>query len=463
MAAPRSFGETSVPPGAGAAGARPARPLPTGARTVNIANGSVVLRANGRPLEVQDVRTGMRIHHNLTGSQRVVVENRDGSRVAFERGRPGYVSRSYLAHGYAFDRRTYYDHGRAVDRFYRPYRFHGVGLEVYVPGRYYPASYYRWVYRPWPFPVHYGWRFRSAPWYGFYGAYFVPYPVYYSPSLWLTDYLFAESLDEMYAQQEADGYAAGYSGAPISPEVKQLVANEVEGELALEDEEANAEGQMQAPDPAYSSIAGVLSDGKAHVFVAGREVDVVDSSGRECAVTEGDVVEVTVAPGAEDTAATAQVLSSKGGQDCPVRDSVAIPLDELEEMQNHMRATLDRGMAQLQTEQGRDGLPPAPADALAAPAPGLELQGAPPADPEGAQEIATQTQLAQTADQQLTAAATTPPGAPPTVSLSLGQSFADVTAVLGQPAQVIRLGQKTIYVYPATKVTFVNGQVSDIQ
>jgi len=50
---------------------------------------------------------------------------------------------------------------------------------------------------------------------------------------------------------------------------------------------------------------------------------------------------------------------------------------------------------------------------------------------------------------------------PPTVAL--GQTPVQVTAILGQPKQIIDLGAKQIYKYPDMKVVFINGKVSDVQ
>jgi len=61
------------------------------------------------------------------------------------------------------------------------------------------------------------------------------------------------------------------------------------------------------------------------------------------------------------------VLASKRGQDCQRRDVVSVPLDELQEMYNHMRETVDQGLQELHAKQGSGGLPPAPPSAKAAP------------------------------------------------------------------------------------------------
>ena len=75
------------------------------------------------------------------------------------------------------------------------------------PPRYYPVGFYGRAYNPWAAPIAYSWGWGAAPWYGFYGAYFTPYPVYPSAAFWLTDYLIATSLQAVYAAQAADAQA----------------------------------------------------------------------------------------------------------------------------------------------------------------------------------------------------------------------------------------------------------------
>ena len=55
------------------------------------------------------------------------------------------------------------------------------------------------------------------------------------------------------------------------------------------------------------------------------------------------------------------------------------------------------------------------------------------------------------------------PPAPPPKEVSLGQTQAQVQAILGQPTKVAVLGKKEIDYYPDMKVIYVDGKVSDIQ
>lgn len=48
-------------------------------------------------------------------------------------------------------------------------------------------------------------------------------------------------------------------------------------------------------------------------------------------------------------------------------------------------------------------------------------------------------------------------------TIELGQTMEQVEAVMGRPESILKVGTKTIYVYKAIKVTFVDGKVTDIQ
>jgi hypothetical protein len=213
----------------------------------------------------------MDVHRGLNGSRRVSVERPDHSRIVAERGRAGYVQRPYMYHGHEFARRTYYYNGWAYDRYYRGYSYHGVYMHVYAPFRYYPVAFYGWAYNPWFTPVVYPWGWAGNPWFGYYGFYFTPYPVYASPALWLTDYLLAANLTAAYAaQQEVQAQAAARQApegaAALTPEVKQMIADEVKNQIALENAEAQQNARNQDIDPASSSISRLLKDGACQRF-----------------------------------------------------------------------------------------------------------------------------------------------------------------------------------------------------
>jgi len=354
------------------------------------------VRTNGARPEIHDVRRGLDIHYGPNGNRHVVMERSDHSRVFAERS-GGYVQHPYVFHGQEFAHRTYIDHGHEVVRFYDRHVYHGVPLEVYAPVRFYSVGFYGWVYQPWSTPVRYTWEWRTRPWYRTYGYYFTPYPVYADASLWLTDYVIASSLEAAYAAQVRA--QMDHTGS-LSAAEKEEIADEVRLEIQQEQAAAQANATDPRGGPDYGGIGEVLTDGHSHVFIAGSTLDVVDGSGDDCVLTQGDVVRVRAAPALGAQAVNATVVASKGGDECAPDRTVRIAIADLQEMQNHMRETLDQGMEQLQSRQGAGNLPAAPAGALSAPVAAGFTQGAPAADPNAQAEIAQQAAAADMAEKE---------------------------------------------------------------
>ncbi|MGD0939401.1 MAG: hypothetical protein ABR905_06770 [Terracidiphilus sp.] len=456
-------------------------PAPKGSNEHITKSGSAVrTRPNGRVSDVHDARRGMDIHHGLAGGRRVSVERHDGSRLVAERGRPGYVQRGYSYHGHDFGRRAYYYHGHEYNRYYRGYGYRGVYLNVYAPGFYYGPAFYGWAYNPWAAPIAFGWGWGVGnPWFGFYGGYFQPYPVYPSAAFWLTDYIISQDLQAAYAAhveaaEAAAAVTAANSQPVLTPEVKQMIADEVKAQLALENQESTQTAANQDVDPGSSGIARLLSDGRPHVFVAGGNLDVTDVNGQECAISDGDALQLREPPPPDATSANLVVLSSKGQPECQISQTVQVQLTDLQEMQNHMRETIDQGLKDLQAKQGTGGLPAAPPSAQAPPVQAQYAAIAPPPEANLASDIQQADQQGTEAESDVTAeaaqdnggtagAVVAAPAAAP-ASVELGQTVDQVKASLGQPARMANLGAKVIYYYSdGMKVIFKDGKVSDVQ
>ena len=181
---------------------------------------------------------------------------------------------------------------------------------------------------------------------------------------------------------EADGAPPSAGGPPeLTPDVKQQIADEVRNQLALENQEAQQNTQQQDVDPASSGIARMVSDGRPHVFVVGSALDVVDNSQTECSLSDGDVLALQTPPPADATVADVVVLSSKGGPECQKQATVSVAFSDLQEMQNHMRETIDQGLQDLQAKQGTGGIPALPPSAQSQPDPAQYAAVAPPPDP----------------------------------------------------------------------------------
>jgi len=452
-------------------------PVPKGTTEHVAKNGNAVrTRADGHVADVHDARRGMDVHHGLDGGRRVSHDLPGHGRMYAERGRRGYVQRGYGYHGHDYGRRAYYYHGHEYNRYYRGYGYRGLYLNVYAPGYYYGPGFYGWAYNPWAAPIAFGWGWGAAPWVGFYGGYFAPYPVYPSAAFWLTDYIISQDLQAAYAAHQEAQIAAGEAaaaGAPpaLTPEVKQQIADEVKAQLALENAEAQQTAQSQDVDPGSSGVARMLADGKAHVFVVGDGLDLTDSTGAECAVSEGDALQLVAPPPADATTANLVVLASKGGKECQKTATVAVNLTDLQEMQNHMRETIDMGLKDLQAKQGTGGLPAAPPSAKAAPTESPYAAVAPPPDPKDAADLQQQSKDADQAEAEVTTSvaqetgspigAVAPSGPPP--SVALGQTPDQVKSILGTPTKTADVGPKTIYYYDGMKVVFKGGKVTDVE
>jgi hypothetical protein len=259
---------------------------------------------------------------------------------------------------------------------------------------------------------------------------------------------------------------AAAAATALTPEVKQQVSDEIKQLVQQEGDEAKTGGQNADADPGADSVMKLLGDNRPHVFVVGSDLDVVSASGNECAISQGDVLRVASPPAGDAETLSAAVLASKGNKECAANASVTIALSDLQDMHNHMRETIDDGLAELQKKQGTGGIPAAPAGAAAAPVAAAFAKDAPPPEANVAGEVAQQAMEADAAEQDVAQeVAAAPAGAPAAgpVNISMGQSIDTVTSALGSPVRIIDLGAKKIYSYKDMKITFVNGKVSDVQ
>lgn len=397
--------------------------------------------------------------YRAPGGERRIVHTLPGGRIAVANGRGhGYVQRSVTIRGRSFVQRTYYVGGRPQARFYRPYFYNGVSFNVYAPPRFYSPRFYAWAYRPWAAPVSYDWGWGSSPWYGYYSGYFAPYRSYASPNLWLTDYVLAASLQEAYQERmDATADASGAEPPPaaeagaqpiLTPEVKQIIADEIRQQLALESSESQAARAPQTAPPSPEPVASAppaLSPNTQHVFIVSSVV-VVSADGQQCAITQGDVIQLDPADPYPDPT-NAKILSSKTA-DCQSGKAVQIGLEDLQEMQNHMREMLDKGLGELQAKQGQGNLPVIEAS-LRTQTPAPYAADLPAPDPDVASEL------------QQTAQATPAVSAP--VTVTLGQSIDAVIAAMGRPDRKAEGPIRTIYFYKDLKITFTRGEVSDVE
>jgi len=147
------------------------------------------------------------------------------------------------------------------------------------------------------------------------------------------------------------------NAAPITDDVKNKVAAEVQAQLAQEAREADVTARNVEPKAGAGGVVEELATHAQHVFVVASDLDLVDDANRRCMITEGDVV---------------QIQSAR----------VDIEVSDLQEMQNHMRATIDQGLANTPRAATEPTVTPAFA------------QAAPPPDPDAKSEIEKQKTIA---------------------------------------------------------------------
>lgn len=358
------------------------RPLP--GRQVSLrGGGSAVMRPNGQIRSIN--HNGMQINHGINGN-RTVVSYHNGARIVTTGRNSGYVQRAYVTRGTStYVSRTVVVNHVTYTSVYRSYSYGGYCCYYgYHPAYYYAPVYYGWAYNPWPAPVYFAWGWGAAPWYGYYGGYFAPYPVYPSAAFWLTDYLIAANLQAAYQARAAaaasasgdsgEGYqqrqqyqpsgndnAASNSGqVTLTPEVKEAIAEEVKAQLAAQQAAAQqtTSGTSQSTTSTPSQDVPAALDPARHTFIVASDLT-VSSDGQECQLTAGDVIKRTSDTPDEDRKVTAVVSASKKS-DCAVGQEIAITVDDLQEMHNKFEEQFDNGMKDLANKQGKDGIPKAP-------------------------------------------------------------------------------------------------------
>jgi hypothetical protein len=331
----------------------------------------------------------MTINHDARGGH-VVSSERVNARGEHIRavnmgGHRGYVDHTFVRGGRPYMRRTYVVNGRAYARAYPGYYYRGRIYYGYAPGFYYGPAFYGWAYDPWRAPVAYGWGWGGAPWYGYYGGYFAPYPVYPAANLWLTDYVISQNLQAAYeagaasaqANAPAQGEVAENSGnagssnpVVLTPEIKQAIADEVKAELAAA-KAAAANPAAATAAPSGDQLPDAL-DPAHRTFIVATALSGRLPDGMECSLSQGDVL--TRVDDTPDVNQNVKVLVSAGQKnDCNAGAQIAVAVNDLQDMQNAFREKIDDGLKTLADNQGKNGLPPAPSTATT-PVPGSQAQ-----------------------------------------------------------------------------------------
>jgi hypothetical protein len=399
------------------------KPLPEGKITVH-ANGNLTLRTSeGRQYGVRANGTISSFSANGTSSsfnkkgqmtylhteKTDVRHSRNGQRMAVTRvdnhttvtvigNHRGYIERTVEHNNRTYVQRAVVVNNRVVTHTFVVYGFHGVVLTHYVSPVFYAPVFYSWVYHPWVRPAIYRWSWFGEPWYLGPNPYFVAFASYPSASFWLTDYVLSQTLAAGYSEQQdvtadssgGDDVSADNSSpddetdvsdklrapvtTPITPELKEAIADEVREQIAAENSAAIHPDNAAA---SYGELPSVLNE-RNHVFVASSVLEVTAGDQERCELQPGDVLRLTTPPSDNSPLVELTVASSRK-MDCPVGARVNVSMQAVQEMQNNLREQVASGLTTLKTNQGKDGLPVAPAEALSMPPlpPEPEIQSLP--------------------------------------------------------------------------------------
>ena len=167
----------------------------------------------------------------------------------------------------------------------------------------------------------------------------------------------AANADAAAAQQSSQAGAA-----TLTPEVKEMIAEEVKAQLAAE--QAAAQNAGTTANASQQSIADgyrvpAALDPNRRVFIVSSSLEVT-ANDQPCILRPGDVLNRTEnVPDKDNTVAVNVIKSQKS--DCGAGTSPRIQVADLQEMHNQFRAHMDAGLKTLADNQGKNGLPAAPA------------------------------------------------------------------------------------------------------
>jgi len=123
------------------------------------------------------------------------------------------------------------------------------------------------------------------------------------------------------------------------------------------------------------------------------------NNGQECALSSGDVITRLTDSPDQDQMVNASVSASKKS-DCAAGQTVAVKVDDLQEMYNHFQEQLTSGLGELAKKQGTGGMPKAPDTGTTAsdvPAPPPDTSAAKTLQDQQAQADQTESQVKQEA------------------------------------------------------------------
>lgn len=303
-------------------------------------NGDVITKYRSGISEIR-TRDGLRYQKDRRGNT-VYQERRDTWK-----NRPAIYREYKNRHKTTYVQNYYY--GRPI-YFYRPSLF--------------DDHYYSFTLRSWSYPVQYRWSWN---YYNYnrlpkYTRYYTPYPKYYSPAYWLTDYLIMSLIESNYQRNYSDNLVYNdpsnnnydrndsyndYDNLDdnYSEESNQTVLNEtIKEEIRQQVEESLRDQQNAIRSDSTMDPAQILTPGR--LLVVHAELNVEDQNGGQCQLDEGDVLRLLNQPTSDNQTAQLKVVSAKGSS-CPAGTTLVISTENLVEMENEFQTRIQQGMSEM--------------------------------------------------------------------------------------------------------------------
>lgn len=156
--------------------------------------------------------------------------------------------------------------------------------------------------------------------------------------------------------------AASRNAVVLAPELKQLIAGEVELQIAAEQASA---ANPQPADAVNGNQALAALDPNQSLFIVSSVLNEQTQDGQQCSLGPGDVLTRTANTPDGDMKVSAVVASSQK-DDCAAGSILVVALDDLQETHNDFVQKMDAGLQQLAANQGKKGMPVSPVAGLRA-------------------------------------------------------------------------------------------------
>jgi hypothetical protein len=305
----------------------------------NVRKESIRYDKNGREVKISDTErrtNGDVITKYKSGVSEI--RTKDGLRYQQDRyGKTVYQEKYSTWNNRPVIQRHYHNNYTTV---YVQNNYYGYPAYFYRP-TYFDYNYYNYSLSVWSRPVVYSWHWSYNPWYY---NYYRPYPTYYSPAYWLTDYLLMSLIQSNYERIAADNEVIA-----VQSQYSQVALNEqIKEEIRVQVEQALRQQQAAVQNNSTMDPSQILTQGRLMVVHA--DLTVEDENGSQCQLDEGDVIRLINQPTAQNPIAELKVVSAKGTS-CPAGTTLSLSANNLIDMENEFQSRIQQGMNEMKTNK----------------------------------------------------------------------------------------------------------------